>query len=285
MPWENSRIKASIVFLIATAVAPFASLAIASADCSGDLTEHLNLAMVAYKQWAAHNKPINSYGDAEWGHFEDELNWVRDHGNMPNCNDDAFETPYYLYSARADRFVIMADAKRPTVGLRLGPGGRPDYNYVLNMRLDRYYSDVGMLYYLGYAKANPAEYAEFKQELMHWFAKMHRGFKPWENTMPYSALSKGKHRSCAMPDRPATGYQMQPAYPEPVQAAWTGPVTVEVTVLVGPAGNVESLSVSRSSGNLLIDAAAIQAARKSSYAPSIKNCRPIAGSYTFRAVF
>jgi TonB family protein len=270
--------------LIASILAPFA-FGIASADCATDLRTHLSTAIAAYKEWVARNKPVNSYGDAQWGHFEDELNWVRDQGNMPDCNDDAFETPYYLYSARADRFVVMADARRPGPGVRFGPVRPSDYNYALNMRLDRYYSDVGMLYSFGYARENPGEYAAFKQDVMHWFARLHRHFTSWESTKAHSPLpSEAAHRACVMRDRPPIVVNpIQPEYPQLERAVAMGSVTVTVRVVISPTGQVTKATVLQSSTNALIDGAAIQAARESTYTPAIKDCKPVTGSYVFRA--
>ena len=58
-----------------------------------------------------------------------------------------------------------------------------------------------------------------------------------------------------------------------------------VLVTVGKDGTVSDASVYKSSGRNDLDAATIEAARKSAYAPKIENCAATDGYYLYRAIF
>jgi protein TonB len=80
------------------------------------------------------------------------------------------------------------------------------------------------------------------------------------------------------------GVPIQPE--EPPLAQEQGAVgTVAVQVDLSSTGAVVSASISSSSGNKLLDDAALQAAKQTSYAPQIKDCQKVAGSYLFRVRF
>jgi len=91
--------------------------------------------------------------------------------------------------------------------------------------------------------------------------------------------------TCATPYRDATVTNAQmPDYPAIARRLGnTG--TVVVIVGLSTAGAVSSASVLVSSGSPYLDAAALEAARKSRYAPQIFRCEPISGHYLFRADF
>ena len=77
---------------------------------------------------------------------------------------------------------------------------------------------------------------------------------------------------------------IEPEYPELArQQALTG--TTQVKVTLAESGAVTDAQVYASSGSPALDAAAVAAARRSTYAPEIDDCRPRAGSYLFRAEF
>jgi protein TonB len=90
---------------------------------------------------------------------------------------------------------------------------------------------------------------------------------------------------CALPHKDATTTRpVEPDYPD--LARQQGAVgTVQVKVSLSPTGSVVSTSVYKSSGNALLDKAALSAARASSYAPEVEDCAPVAGTYLFRADF
>lgn len=91
--------------------------------------------------------------------------------------------------------------------------------------------------------------------------------------------------ACAVPNKDATMTNgVQPDTPEIAkQAGATGTVNVEVTL--SATGTVLSTSVYKSSGNSSLDQAAIAAAKQSGFAPALKDCLPVGGSYLFRADF
>ena len=91
--------------------------------------------------------------------------------------------------------------------------------------------------------------------------------------------------ACANPhvDAVATN-KVEPEYPEMArQQGAVGTTTVRVTL--STSGSVTSAVVHKSSGNAQLDAAAVHAARSSSYRPEIDNCQPIGGDYLFVATF
>jgi TonB family protein len=59
----------------------------------------------------------------------------------------------------------------------------------------------------------------------------------------------------------------------------------EVAVTLDANGNVTATGIYKSSGNALLDQAAIAAAKASKYQPEIVNCVKTAGQYKFRAEF
>lgn len=95
----------------------------------------------------------------------------------------------------------------------------------------------------------------------------------------------GSGAACANPNAPAHVIQaVDPVYPDAAaQAHVYGTVLVAVTL--SDTGAVVSTTVSQSSGNQALDAAALHAAQASEYAPDLINCRPVGGTYIFRAIF
>lgn len=57
--------------------------------------------------------------------------------------------------------------------------------------------------------------------------------------------------------------------------------TTYVQVDLEADGSIANTSVSKSSGTPLLDRAALQAARESTFRPEIRGCAPVAGSYIF----
>jgi TonB family protein len=60
-------------------------------------------------------------------------------------------------------------------------------------------------------------------------------------------------------------------------------LTTEMQVAVAADGSVKSVSVSKSSGYLDFDMAAVRAAKRTTYAPKLADCRPVDGIATFKA--
>ncbi len=102
---------------------------------------------------------------------------------------------------------------------------------------------------------------------------------------PPAAGTPSPTPSCAVPNVAATALNV--ALLDEPQAARdegiTGATSVEVRL--SATGAIVALRIYRSSGNVLLDQAALRAARSSTYAPQLENCRPVAGSYLFDAEF
>ena len=108
--------------------------------------------------------------------------------------------------------------------------------------------------------------------------------QPAAATAPPTPIATQKP-ACAQPHVDAT--TTNPVAPDTPETAReqgaTG--TVQVRVSLSAAGSVLAATVYRSSGSPLLDRAALQAARQSSYAPEIDDCVKVAGDYIFRADF
>ena len=92
--------------------------------------------------------------------------------------------------------------------------------------------------------------------------------------------------TCAVPFREATvTVPRRPVYPQSVKALNLGLLASEVEITVDPSGKVASAGIYKSSGNAAVDAAALQAANGSSYAPKLFKCQAVAGNYLFKALF
>lgn len=91
--------------------------------------------------------------------------------------------------------------------------------------------------------------------------------------------------SCANPNVEAHAIDaISPDTPRAAQEA--GAIgTVQVEVSLAASGAVTSVAVLRSAGFAPLDDAALRAARQSTYAPEVRDCRPVAGDYVFRADF
>lgn len=59
------------------------------------------------------------------------------------------------------------------------------------------------------------------------------------------------------------------------------PTTTDVRVDLDATGAIIGTAVMRSSGDTLLDHAAIKAARASSFQPEVRDCTPVGGSYLF----
>ncbi len=58
-----------------------------------------------------------------------------------------------------------------------------------------------------------------------------------------------------------------------------------VLVAIAPSGSVVTGSIWKTSGNVQIDRAVLEAAKRSKYAPPLINCEPVAGTFLFHAEF
>jgi len=62
-------------------------------------------------------------------------------------------------------------------------------------------------------------------------------------------------------------------------------LTVIVRVAIAADGTVSSATLTSPSGNVNLDAAALQAARQTTYSPKMVDCRAVAGDYMFQVTF
>jgi len=91
--------------------------------------------------------------------------------------------------------------------------------------------------------------------------------------------------SCAAPHVDARTTQKADAdYPALAQAQGAAG-TSTVKVALSASGVVESATIYRTSGNTVLDQAALKAARNSRYAPEIEDCQKVPGQYLFVVEF
>lgn len=73
--------------------------------------------------------------------------------------------------------------------------------------------------------------------------------------------------------------------PEAPQDAAGIQATAEVQVTLDAIGRVTDARIYSSTGTMSLDRAAVDAARRSTYAPSIVDCQPTGGTYLFKVDF
>jgi protein TonB len=89
--------------------------------------------------------------------------------------------------------------------------------------------------------------------------------------------------ACSSPDAPARTISAAPA--EAPDGATDLPATADVEVTLDAAGGITDVRIYRSTNDPLLDRAAVRAARGSTYAPALVDCRPAGGTYLFRVDF
>jgi TonB family protein len=97
---------------------------------------------------------------------------------------------------------------------------------------------------------------------------------------PITAISgcAGSHSDAAVVNA------VPPDYPEIArQMGLTGTSLVQLDLT--PSGTIANASILTSSGNSLLDRAALAAARASSFRSEVRDCTPVAGSYIFSVAF
>lgn len=98
--------------------------------------------------------------------------------------------------------------------------------------------------------------------------------------------ARGDAPACTAPNTPVTITKaVVPNYPDAARRLNLGPVEVLVHVTVRADGKVVEEHIQKSSNNINLDESALLAGRQSTYAPATVNCRPVDGSYVFRADF
>ena len=110
-------------------------------------------------------------------------------------------------------------------------------------------------------------------------------------TAPFAAIAQGSQDAsaakalCPIETTDAALVRaFDPEYPEIAREQnLHGMVTVRVDL--APSGDVTGTSIAKSSGNRLLDIAALDSARESAFAPEIRHCAAVAGSYLVTVKF
>ncbi len=100
---------------------------------------------------------------------------------------------------------------------------------------------------------------------------------------PSAAPTGTPKPACANPNVPASAMNVMEAQTPDGADGASGTAKVEVTLAAN--GAVEATKIFESAGNMLLDRAALQAARASTYSAAIVNCVPTGGSYLFTVTF
>jgi protein TonB len=97
--------------------------------------------------------------------------------------------------------------------------------------------------------------------------------------LPAQTLADSGKAACMLADVDARIVHAQSAdYPELAQKEGiTGTAFVKVDLM--PTGTIADVSIAQSSGNPLLDGAALDAVRESRFAPARHDCKQIAGTY------
>jgi len=99
-------------------------------------------------------------------------------------------------------------------------------------------------------------------------------------TAPSASPSAGHRTRPCTSDATVTQYA-EPKYDDVARSAnRKGSVVVKVSI--DPSGHIVKTDLLESSSNTHIDAAAMDAARHTTYYPTLVDCRPMAGTYAFR---
>ena len=102
---------------------------------------------------------------------------------------------------------------------------------------------------------------------------------------PANAPNNQRYVSCATPNRPPIVTSSAAAVAPPSAASLPAAVTVRVLVTVARDGSVQAARIVQSSNDTAIDGAALDAARRSQYAPQILACVPVLGTIFVRETF
>lgn len=100
---------------------------------------------------------------------------------------------------------------------------------------------------------------------------------------PAATPTETPHPACSQPNVQAKAVNpITPPVPDDA-AGQTG--TAQVQVTLSASGSVEAASIYRSTGSLILDRAAVKAARTSEYTPELRDCVPVRGIYLFTVDF
>jgi hypothetical protein len=260
---------AVLAILLAGIVSPLA----ARADCSKATLQNLGVALTSYTQWqnygVASTPAERGLAAPEWESFEHEMDWIVDNGDITRCTRST-QLLYYSFSASRDAVRMT----RLYALRQAGITGVADaiLGNLVGAALDVYYDDVRTLYYMGYARKSPAQYAHFKRDVSGWFTTAGESFVPWEKTRPAAV----KAVPCSYGERDEAAKvvnQVQPLFPDTKELG-LGKDTIGVTVTIGPSGNLIDARVTDTSFNAAVDRAALGGALQSTYGPAMRSCQP-----------
>jgi protein TonB len=98
-----------------------------------------------------------------------------------------------------------------------------------------------------------------------------------------SAAAPSPAPACSNPFEPA--YTIAAVVPEAPEDAAGIKATAQVQVTLDDRGRVTDTRIFSSTGTMSLDRAAVDAARRTTYAPSIVDCQPTGGTYLFKVDF
>ena len=98
------------------------------------------------------------------------------------------------------------------------------------------------------------------------------------SALPASADALSGSDQCTVP---ASTLYSAPAEMPQIAALYRLSGRAGVQIDLDKAGNVIDMAIAQSTGDGVLDEAALSAARASKFAPEIRNCAPVAGSYLF----
>jgi TonB family protein len=114
-------------------------------------------------------------------------------------------------------------------------------------------------------------------------------FSPVQAFAPAQSLSAQPAGGATVAAAACTHPNADALVTSPVQPAFPHGLTVQGTavarVTIAANGSVAQVRISQSSGNAQLDRAVLDAARSSTYSPKLVNCKPVEGTYLFRAEF
>jgi TonB family protein len=99
------------------------------------------------------------------------------------------------------------------------------------------------------------------------------------STAPITAATRTPHAACLKQAAPATISRTIPADYPMISAEQNVSGTAQVRVDLTSTGALRNAAIAGSSGNDLLDGAALAAARQQTYSPQIVDCQPVSGSY------
>ena len=101
----------------------------------------------------------------------------------------------------------------------------------------------------------------------------------WVNVCLSAGISGAVAYGCATSNQPPKVVKVAPiVWGGPSREIDIGAVTVGAMVTIDSRGNVITVQLPKGSGDKQLDQAVTEAARRSTYTPQIKDCKPIPGS-------